>query len=211
MTLYKVQVVIPAVTGIARDAVVNTWGIEAVPDETTFKASYKAALLAWYDAWSGYRSATQLWTGTLIKLYRLTDTKPRVPLWNESLGLSSAVQTTALPNEVALVTSFQGLRVSGLKQARRRGRVFVGPLATVANASASGRPAAALITTLNTASRTLASASATAVDWEWVVISNTPTEGASWAAVSQGWTDDAFDTQRRRGLPIGARTTWSFP
>jgi hypothetical protein len=204
------MITIPAVTAIPADAVVNTWGFEITQTPATdAHPVIEGHLKTFYDAWANYRGALHAWTLARAKWYDLSQPKPRAPIRDQNLALSSAVQTTTLPTEVALCFSFQGTRISGLKQARRRGRVYLGTLATVAQSSSSGRPAAALLTALVTAGSALAAACEAATGFDWVVISNTPTEASFSAQVTDGWVDDAFDTQRRRGSPVTSRSTWT--
>lgn len=209
MTLYRALVNIPAVSGIPRDAVVNTWSFDVQGPITGVSASIESNLKAFYDAWANYRGALHAWTSATIRYYDLSAPKPRVPIGLTNLALSSAVQTTTLPTECALCFSFQGTPISGQKQARRRGRVFLGTLATVAQSSSSGRPAAALITAVVNAGSALKAGDTGNINWTWVVVSDVGGEASASAQVVGGWVDDAFDTQRRRGLAPSARTIWS--
>lgn len=101
-----------------------------------------------------------------------------------------------------MVLSFQADKVSGLPQARRRGRVYFGPLGGAAEAS--GRPGTTLLSAVVAFGAALLSESNLA-DWTWVVYSTVNNGGAP---VTNGWVDNSFDTQRRRGLEWTARTTF---
>jgi hypothetical protein len=123
-----------------------------------------------------------------------------------------------LPNEVALCLSYQAVAISGESQARRRGRIFFGPLCNTANTlSATGecRPSAALVTALCGAATLLATPAATAAGdlVHWAVYSPTTdlteTIDDAFQDVDNGWVDNSFDTQRRRGRDATARTTWT--
>jgi hypothetical protein len=101
--------------------------------------------------------------------------------------------------------SFQGTPLSGTPQSRRRGRIYFGPFRT-SGLNTQGRPAAGLITSLVNAGDALLAASDAAANWQWVIWS--PTTGLE-VGVANGWVDDEFDTQRRRGRVPTARTTFS--
>lgn len=95
-----------------------------------------------------------------------------------------------------------------MPQARRRGRIYLGPFGqTVLGTTAvtSDRPLAAAVTAIANAATALATATAGAVV-PWVIYS--PTNGSG-AVVTDGWVDNAFDTQRRRGVAATSRTLWT--
>jgi len=62
------------------------------------------------------------------------------------------------------------------------------------------------VTVTEIAPRSLLAPTETAGGWDWVVYS--PTNGNT-VNVDNGWVDNAFDTQRRRGLAVTARTNWT--
>lgn len=206
MALFRSLVVIPALTGQSKDACANSWSWDITGPETSTMNSIEGVVRTFYDSWSGYRNALQAWNLTRIKWYRMTDTKPRAPVRDTSLGLSAATASTMLPPELAICMSFQGVRLSGTKQARRRGRLYLGPWGVIANTSSTGQIASGLLTTIGTAAAAVRVASQTSTDYEWVVISNTPIENANGTPVTDGWFDNAWDVQRRRGLQPGSRT-----
>jgi len=144
-----------------------------------------------------------------IKVYDLDDPAPRVPIIDNvqtSLGGSGS----ALPAEVAICCSYQAVRQSGNDQANRRGRVFIGPLGDVSvntadSSDVESRPTtAAMNTIINGIAQLAVPVGDSAV--KWVVYS--PTLDA-FAEVDNLWIDNAFDTQRRRGVRATARTTLS--
>lgn len=132
---------------------------------------------------------------------------------------------------MAICLSFQGATGSGVNMRRRRGRVYLGPLAgTVVDASTSGTEiTAAARSTIATAAAALAHgpdvgdarlavfSRATANITDGLPVdANEPAIGYSDAALSagfedvvSGWVDNAFDIQRRRGVQASARTTWT--
>lgn len=130
------------------------------------------------------------------------------------LGPVAPEGDTNLPNEVAAVLSFHGTLTGILEEvgatrprARRRGRLYVGPLRN--NSINGSLPAPTLGTALLTALRTNANVmfdAADAAGFTWSVWSRMANE---LYAVVGGWTDNAPDTQRRRGQVSSARVTYS--
>lgn len=206
MPIYRAQVIVPADTGIGRDAVVNTWGFFSLQGATAVVSDITTPLKGFYDGWANYRAGLAAWTQTRMKLYDMSQPKPRAPVADVSLALSASEQTTNLPGEVALCLSFQAARVSGLTQARRRGRIYLGPFAQLANVSSTGRPDATMRTAILTAaSAFLTAMNGTATGWH-VISQPKPTDPLTSAPVTGGWMDDAWDTQRRRGVTAATRS-----
>lgn len=133
---------------------------------------------------------------------------PIVRQTNNALGASGS--TIPLPAEVALcMTHTADLTLipeeagSEHPAARRRGRRYLGPLGfTDATDVVDGYliPSDLLIADAVEADRRLAD---TGFEVVWSRAGNTQFE------VIQGWVDDEFDTQRRRGRLASGRTNWS--
>lgn len=165
-----------------------------------------ALIKAFYDDIPAtYLSSELAQNGHEIKYYDLPGTPPNYPVEEDTFNLGTNPGGTPLPQEVAVCLSFQGARTPGFPQARRRGRIYIGTLGTAANTS--GRPTAAFITALTTAATTFkadVAALADPLDWAiWSVVDQAP------VTVDNGWVDNVFDTQRRRGLLETSRTTFS--
>lgn len=92
-------------------------------------------------------------------------------------------------------------------RARRRGRIFLGPLATsalrVTSGTAEQRPHQTVIDTLATAAGQLHTGTMVTAGEVWIVGSRRDNIGYP---VTGGWVDDEFDTQRRRQIKPTART-----
>jgi hypothetical protein len=146
-------------------------------------------------------SITGNWT---LKAYALEDPKPRQPviMWTGSVSPGIGA---ALPAEVALVQSFQANIESGEIPARRRNRVYLGPFSTAAN-SATGRPSDNLVATMLFAGKQMILEATASVRWTWVAYSPTADEANQ---ITNGWVDNAWDTQRRRGLYYSQRGTYT--
>lgn len=202
-------------SGLPADRAVNVFhfGNSTVAPSSTDLTNLTNALTTFYNGTSTGSSATVYsfmasvlaGTGT-IAYYDLVDPEPRAPKRVDPFTGWTTGSTT-FPEEVALVLSYQAAKISGFDQASRRGRVFIGPLSTNAGSTATGRPvttANGIIDTLCAAGAGLVVASASA-GWSWQVYSR---KFDSMATVTNGWCDDAFDTQRRRGVAPTARQLW---
>lgn len=209
---YLAQVFIPHDNGIVKDGIVNTFSFIGpdIPQEPDV-SMLKTRLTDFYSKFTApatvpltsFLSVNMNPPGAKLKVYRRDDVPPRVPVIDTALPLSASGNGAA-PHEVSLVISFRAAAVSGTPQARRRGRIYLGPLAdqAIANADGDGRPTASLINAAKTAPKTLALASDAL--WTWVVWSSL----AGPATIVAGWVDNSFDTQRRRGLAPTVRTIW---
>lgn len=211
-----VQQVIPHRNLMPADAVVNTFHFTGLDDTGDMISAIIGRLNAfWTDVPAGPSNALNTFMsgelnlpGTRIKVYDLSDPKPRAPIADESLGLSQGtpVNTQNLPSEVALCSSYRGPLESGQSPARRRGRIYIGPLnvgAAAGTGTTISRPSAAFRATVAAASRDLAEASTLGCAWAvWSGVN----EGMT--IIEYGWVDDAFDTQRRRGAAATTRSNW---
>lgn len=152
-----------------------------------------------------------------IRVYDLAQPKPRPVLHEGSFtmtGLSTG-WTQDLPAEVALCASFWGVA----NRPRTRGRVYLGPWGNHASgAGTSGRSipivglrqsiAASFGRMINVAASTanLAVFSRGVYQIDGVV---QPVTSQLYTVVTDGWVDDAWDTQRRRGQDATTRTTFT--
>jgi len=140
-----------------------------------------------------------------LKIYRLTDDKPRAPVYT-SQGSFELTSQDCLPAEIALVMSFQAEPESGLTQARRRNRIYLGPFGVTANKDI-GRPADLLVETMLFAGKALLIAQDQSITWGWHIYS--PTQNAHYP-VASGWVDNAWDSQRRRGVESTLRGGFDY-
>jgi hypothetical protein len=202
MALYLSQVTIPMDSLVPKDAVMNTFHVECSgADLPAARAAWHAALIAFYNNVSDVYSIVVSQNGWVHKMYDLDQPKPRAPVdtftWNLAVNPTGA----ELPHELAFCISFQAARVSGVPQARRRGRIYLGPVDTAGISTSMISPT--MIPTLKTAAAGLLAASQSSAIFEWIVYS--PTAGIG-AAVVDGWIDNAVDIQRRRGIAATTRT-----
>lgn len=140
--------------------------------------------------------------------------------------MPAVLDPEALPAEVAVCLSVRNTTDVGEPRARRTGRIYFGPLndaATTDTPHVVARPHVTLLADLRIAADKLKD-DALANGGEWCVYSRPyggrgpverpgrttlpalPARGAAAHVINQVWTDDAFDTQRRRGERATAKT-----
>lgn len=205
---YQVQVELRTQTGIPADNIINTFAFQWVGSPGSPDFGALAGLIDDFYDDVGDNLSNVLSGGGLahqIKIYDLTDPSPRPPVFTTTFTQQGG--TNPLPVEVAICASFQGIQEAGYSQARRRGRIFIGPLRTnTIQAGTDGYPRISSNTRndIATACENL-QANASAADWPWCVWSRADDQ---LYIVNNGWIEDEFDTQRRRGPGPLTRTTW---
>lgn len=192
---------------ISADFVTNSWCIDTgafAPDGSELD-DFVAIFKDFYDDIESLLSVDIAQTGHIIKFIDLESVLvPNYPYFETTFNLLTNPSAAAFPQEVALCLSMQGARVSGTPQARRRGRVFIGPITTATMTD--GRPNSTARGTLATAADTLAGN---------LKAAERPSELSIWSVtdgvavvVRDGWVDNAYDTQRRRGVSPTARSVF---
>lgn len=217
--LMKAQVTIPLDSAIPADYITNTWyfdGDDVDEEDVAYHTAVMTKLTAFYQAIDGTIFPESISSPATVKIYDMRDPLPRVPEFTGTIALTPSVNR-ALPHEVAICLSFQATAESGVTQARRRGRVFIGPLATSILTTDAGPPyvGGGPRGDLATAATALATPIALPVTGQvhWAVYSPTldiaGTIDDAFNDVDNGWVDNAFDTQRRRGQKPTVRQTWT--
>jgi hypothetical protein len=214
MPVFEAQVVMPRVTGLPEDVIVNTFHFFVpVTYDIDDLVAIHGRLVEFYnndpaggDGIHAYLShvITRSTLACNIKFYDLEEPSPRAPVYEQSWTLAApAGSSSPLPSEVALCLSYRGALVSGEVAARRRGRVYIGPLITEAKTTGTSdpRPTTNVINRWLDAGEALADPDAVS---PWVVWS--PTANAN-TLIEVVWVDNAFDTQRRRGPDATDRTS----
>lgn len=202
MAIVLVQVALAHDSALPEDVTVNTWHCSTtLTDGAVGAQNFIDDLKTFYTAIDNTVLGVTIAGPALFKAYDLADPLPRVPIVEDSQALTSGSQV--LPQEVALCLSYQAAPISGVNQASRRGRVFLGPIYMGACNPDTGRPETAQLTTIATAADALLAAANADTTYDWVVYS--PTNDTV-AIVDNGWIDNAFDTVRSRGVAPTART-----
>lgn len=139
-----------------------------------------------------------------FRFYDLSTAIPRVPTVRP-FTLPTTLGSEGLPEEVALCLTLHG---APPVNARRRGRIYLGPFTvssfTGATTVTQCRPVPSLITDLQRAAARCADPVNFPVGWS--IRSTVPTQ--NFVPIVSGYVDNAFDTQRRRGPKAFARSTW---
>lgn len=215
MSLFRFDTIIPSQTGLPEDAVVNTWHFnnpaqplppsdfdnvrDMLANFFTVEAPDAAARL------SSFYTTASVSGPVVVRAYNLDDAIPRAPVYESEFTFTGLGSAAALPTEVALVLSIQATPQSGMPQARRRNRKYLGPFGVTGNENP-GRPSEPLRRTVAAAAKQLLLEAQASASWGWRV--HSPTNNADYEPVG-GWVDNAWDTQRRRGLGSTTRTLWS--
>lgn len=147
-----------------------------------------------------------------LKVYDLSDAKPRTPIYERVFNFNQ-LGPGYIPNEVAICLSYRVTPASGVNRARTRGRVFLGPVSTRA-VSGTGSDARVATNARNVIAKAAAALALSPPEYQWCVYSPTtdalgPTLYDSAFEIDEGYVDDAFDIQRRRGVRSSARTLWT--
>lgn len=202
-------------TLLPEDRVVNVFHFETL-DPGPVVADYESIatrLQNFYRNPAGGTNDLQHWMSSVliggvgthkIKMYNRADPIPRAPRAIAAITLNpGGVGGITLPSEVALCLSLHGIRALGVRAARARGRLYLGPFmggAIAAPAAGDSRPNATLQGIMNNAAVALRT-----VDLgvpRWSVFS--PSDNAL-RRVTGSHVDNAWDTQRRRGADPTAR------
>lgn len=207
-TTLRVLVKLTSNTGLARDIIENTWHCQSDSADVMDDAEgFRDALLAWYLSLDTFMSS-RLNGAVEFNVYDLTDPTPRVPILVSTSALEPGTGF-GLPNEVAICASFQGAVGAGVNMARRRGRIFFGPLdgGVVDDGTGDTIVDASVTASITDVCDTLMGAGSEG-GFQWAVFSPTTAGPPPWSfgdlavatfPVVSGWCDNAFDTVRSRG------------
>lgn len=203
MPFYSTMAIIATQDNVSANYATNTWWCEA--DDLTALQSFHDELVTFYTTVDDmFSNLVRGVNGLELTSYLRTDPEPRPPVLTTMANLSP-LGGAPLPTEVSLVMSFQGDRMAGVPQARRRGRVYL-PFMGEDDNHTDGRPTTAQVTMVANAGDALLTASTAATDWTWLVYSAVE---PGYTIITNGWVDNEWDTQRRRGRPATIRTTFS--
>lgn len=167
-------------------------------------------IAGFYQDVGAYLAATLTGNG-VVTLYDMADATPRIPRFIEPFTFVPS--GVALPAEVALVISFKAEALAGANTARRRGRIFLGPIADFVPfdpALSDIRPGPldlqAILGFFGTMARGTAGSARLAI-FSPTTLQAGGTIDDAWTDADSLWMDDAFDTQRRRGAAATLRVT----
>lgn len=210
MTIHKAQVVLQPADNNPENVSTNTYSFEAPPGDEVSLDRIVNGLTAFYQAVQTIFPDLVKTTGHLIKIYNQADVSPRAPVREATFGMAVG-GGNSMPPEVAVCLSFQATKASGQPQARRRGRVYLGPI-RASFLGTGGRPLQTLADAivinadivLETFNGGLAPITGAPGSARWGIASSF----GQFSEVQNGWVDNEFDTQRRRGRKATVRTTF---
>jgi hypothetical protein len=204
MAIYRHQVIIHTADNVPANFATNTlYSQGADLDDATAAMNIFAEM---FVDFTGLYSSFVAQNNHQIKVYDMADPEPRAPVQERLWNLGSTPSGAPLPSELAICLSFQADTESGQAQARRRGRIYLGPVA-VATLDTGGRPTSSARTQIATAATTcLAAFEAADPPITWVVWSQVNGTASN---ITNGWVDNDFDVQRRRQQAVTARTVWT--
>lgn len=219
MPVLQVQARLPYMTGLPRDLTVNAFNFVAAPGavDPELLADLGDLVKAFYNDAPGAAHPIAYYLSGVINraacknvLYNVNLVSGEIgdPIAETTWSLAGAASgSTPMPLEVALCASYKASDGS-IPLARRRGRVYLGPLnTTVLNVTGDyPAPSSAFVNQVVWASDQLAAASA-ALGAPWAVWSRAQ---AGAYGIDAGWVDNEFDTQRRRGVEATSRSTWTI-
>lgn len=208
-TEYHAMAIRQCHSGKPEDQYVNNFYFLADDDKPTAADDINAALVDFYQTAGPNRAIAEYYHPCVmdewvVKVYKMTDAKPREPIVRLNAGISTRVSAGQWPEESAVCLSFSA---ASPHTARRRGRVYLGPLCSGVVTQDATSKAAYVSATFQADIAAGAVRLAGHVDAGWLTHSSMA--GGSFAVVETGWVDDAFDTQRRRGPAARARFTWA--
>lgn len=203
MAAYRLQVILATSDNVPENFITNTYCIDTDLNETK-RDLIVAAVKELYDTLRpSHLSDLIAQNGHRVKFTELVGTPPIYPTYDVTWNLDSAPTGASLPSEVAMVASFQGARISGEPQRRRRGRVYIGPLKSAILDN--GRPTLSSYQALAVAMSAFGIDINNVADTSWCVWSAVDQEAVP---ITDGWVDNSFDTQRRRGVQTTARQNY---
>ena len=211
MAIILAQAIIHTDSGVPEDFVVNTFHFNGAATDPVAE-DLSVAITNFYNAHNGLDASVAQFLSTYLvhssavhelKFYDVTSGPGGTPFYVDTFGFTDApLEANGLPDEVAVCLSYKATPLPGAVEARRRGRIYVGPL-NGASSAGSNRPVADLQAALLYGTQQLHD-DAAAANAPWVVYSRV---NDTTALITDTWVDNSFDTQRRRGVAATSRAT----
>lgn len=230
MAFLHVVAVFEHLTGVVEDRVMNTWAFETpsagvvtgeVDDVTAALEEFYNDTITSTSHTVAHYLGEQLDRGAGVSTFEYYDVGAfmsgaphgspfRIDTW--SLGATNP-GADGIPSELAVCLSYHGNLTgipeeSGLTRprARRRGRVYLGPLSQIAMESEAGTGRSRVATQCRDTIAESADRLMAHTDVQWNVWSRAD---SAFTSVTGGFVDDAFDVQRRRGERAVSRSVFS--
>lgn len=218
-TTIRVIARLESASGLPEDDAINVWHWWCLAsDPADAFTDINAGLQTFYASISEDLFNENTLAGNITyKYYDLLDSEPRSVINTETQTGMTLGDADALPTECSICMSFGGAPGSGLNFRRRNGRVYLGPLGIGPASTVAGNVVVSPLALTLIADAGVELIAAGGVTAAWSVFSPTTAGTMPWNEsilesattwVTQGWIDNAFDTQRRRGTVASSRTTF---
>lgn len=224
----QAQIRFPGLSGLPEDVYINTLYFDGLTPLASDYTDIQAAIVDFYNAngASSGRSLTAMLSGevnravgTELRIYDID--APGSPLYSAGFNINAAGSAVRMPPECAICLSFHS-DLTGVAEevaggpagptgdthpaARRRGRIFLGPLNESVLTTNTGHIDSGAVEACKEAMvRLQANAGLAIKGIDWCVNSRVDSITRE---VTGGWVDNAFDTQRRRGKAPTTRDSW---
>lgn len=219
--LMRASVSIPLDSGVPEDAIVNTFYFDQddngllPPPDTSYDAVV-TSLEQFYTAFDNVLFPASVGNLATVRIYDMRDPQPRLLRRTDTFAINPSA-ANPLPSQVALCMSFAAAPLAGVNPARRRGRVYLGPIAGNADEliNSQSRPSGALRLAVKAGADSLIVPNDVGgSSLTWAMYSPTTDAGGaniddSMHDVQSGWIDDVWDTQRRRCPVSSTRTVFA--
>lgn len=218
----RASIVMQGASGLPRDETVNT--LSFVAEKTMGFAAVLQIHNDIQELWTaigGSFSNEIARTGAQVHYYDWSIAPPNPPLYVEALSIPARLAGVVdMPRELAMCVSFKAPTLSGTVPARRRGRIYLGPLVQDSTSLDYDMPQAATLTAFAGAFGAFLQASQANEGSRWAIVSRRiaggwlsgqqgpPNLAGAVSPVDEGWIDNAWDIQRRRGLEPTSRVTF---
>lgn len=204
-TAYRAQVSIP-LYGDPSQNTSNTWYFMGAIGSSTADdlAEIHLRLEAFYTGIDNLIYPAQIVGSTATETYYdMSDPEPRTPIGSNTIALSPSA-SAAYPSDVSICLSYRADYPSGANRARRRGRVYLGPVASTVSVFVSQqgqRVAPAVVTALLARAVDLQTTAVTPITWAmW-----SETDGVA-RPIVEASVDNQLDTRRSRDNAASTRT-----
>lgn len=202
--VYRIQCSVP-LYGDVSQTMSNTFHFIGLPGTTQSQDMIEAfgRLASFYSAVDVYYPNGSVGTSMEFLAYDLADPEPRTPIANTGHTITPS-GTTAYPSDLAICLSYRASYPSGAQRARRRGRIYIGPVVNSTGSNVAGqgiRVTPAVVTGILDAAELLADQQVTAL--LWAIYS--PTDNQAFPIVEAS-VDNGFDVRRSRDNPATTRT-----
>lgn len=168
----------------------NTFYLDT--DELGTDPDYQALADDTAELWATTVERTAAQDEIRVRAYDMSDEEPR-PIRGEALLEWDAPSNSVGPREVALCLSY----FAGRNLPRLRGRMYIGPIRLAAMGD---RPTEQLMGTLGALAEGISGLGGINVQW----VQHSEASG-EYTNVTDYWVDNAWDTQRRRGIEASTR------